>query len=106
MTLTPLRKNRDFMLLEAGQLLSTAGTNISGIAFPLLVLAETHSPARAGLVQAARFAPLVLVSPFAGAAADQRNRRRLMIGSDVVSALAIGTLVTALAIGHVAFLVI
>jgi Transmembrane secretion effector len=104
--LPPLRRNRDFVLLEAGQLLSTAGTNISGIAFPLLVLAETHSPAKAGLVQAARFAPMVLLSPFAGAAADQRNRRRLMIGADVVSALAIGTLVAAIATGRVPFLLI
>lgn len=106
MSLTPLRKNRDFMLLETGQLLSTAGTNISAIAFPLLVLTETHSPARAGIVSAARFAPMVLLSPFAGAAADQRNRRWLMIGADVVSALAIGTLVASIALGHVAFLLI
>ena len=59
MTHTPLRRNRDFMLLQAGQLLSTAGTSVSGIAFPLLVLGVTHSPAKAGLVQAARFMPLV-----------------------------------------------
>jgi len=104
MSLTPLRKNRDFMLLETGQLLSTAGTNMTAIAFPLLVLSETHSPAKAGLVQAARFVPMVLFSLPAGVAADQRNRRRLMIGSDAVSALAIGTLVAAIAIDHVSFL--
>lgn len=55
------------MLLQTGQLLSTAGTNISAIAFPLLVLAETHSPAKAGLVQAARFVPMVGLSLLAGA---------------------------------------
>jgi MFS family permease len=103
MTLAPLRKNRDFMLLETGQLLSTAGTNISGIAFPLLVLSETHSPAKAGLVQAARFVPLVLFSLVAGLVADQRDRRRLMIGADVVSALAIGTLVAAIAADRIAY---
>jgi hypothetical protein len=91
------------MLLQAGQLLSTAGTSVSGIAFPLLVLGVTHSPAKAGLVQAARFAPLVAISLFAGVAADRYDRRRLMIGADVVSAAAIGTLVATIAFGHVAF---
>jgi hypothetical protein len=41
----PLRRNRDFMLLQIGQLLSSAGTSSTSIAFPLLVLALTHSPA-------------------------------------------------------------
>jgi MFS family permease len=98
----PLRRNRDFMLLQAGQLLSTAGTSMSGIAFPLLALAVTHSPAKAGLVQAARFTPL-LVSLLAGVAADRHDRRRLMIGADVVSACAIGTLVAAIALDRVVF---
>jgi hypothetical protein len=106
MSAPPLRKNRDFMLLQTGQLLSTAGTNMSVIAFPLLVLAVTNSPAKAGVVQFARFAPLLLFSLIAGLAADQRERRRLMIGADVVSAFAIGVLVAAIAIGHVAFLLI
>src|SRR5580765_2330460 len=102
MTGTPLRKNRDFMLLQAGQLLSTAGTSMSTIAFPLLVLSETGSPAKAGLVSAARFLPMLLVSPFAGVTADQRDRKRMMIGADVVSAAAIGMLV-AIAVDTVPF---
>ena len=36
------------MLLQIGQLLSNAGTQSSSIAYPLLVLAVTHSPAKAG----------------------------------------------------------
>lgn len=99
----PLRRNRDFVLLQAGQLLSTAGTSMSGIAFPLLVLAVTHSPAKAGLVQAARFAPLVLISLPAGVAADRYDRRRLMIAADVVSAACIGALVLGIALDRITF---
>src|SRR6185437_10804419 len=44
----PLWRNRDFMLLQAGQLLSTFGSGISGIAYPLLTLAVTGSAAKAG----------------------------------------------------------
>ena len=41
----PLRRNRDFNLLWVGQVVSDLGANISAIAFPLLVLATTGSPA-------------------------------------------------------------
>lgn len=49
-----LWRNRDFQLLWSGQLVSTIGSQVSLLAFPLLVLAITHSPAQAGLVGAAR----------------------------------------------------
>ena len=52
---------------RAGQLLSTAGSSLSTIAYPLLVLALTHSPAQAGLVSFARAPPR---------AAPRASRRR------------------------------
>jgi hypothetical protein len=54
---TPLRRNRDFILLQAGQTLSTIEGQSTAIANPLLVLALTHSPAKAGLVGFARVLP-------------------------------------------------
>jgi hypothetical protein len=39
MSIVPLRRNRDFVLLEAGRLLSSAGTQLTTIAYPLLMLA-------------------------------------------------------------------
>jgi MFS family permease len=95
----PLRRNRDFMLLQAGQLLSTAGSGISRIAFPLLVLALTGSPAKAGIVQAAEFVPLALFSLPAGVVADRFKRKRVMIAADVVSAAAVAFLAAAI-LGH------
>ena len=47
MRMVPLRRNRDFVLLETGRLLSGAGTQLTTIAYPLLLLALTHSPASA-----------------------------------------------------------
>src|SRR5262249_41888540 len=37
----PLRRNRDFLLLQSGQLLSNVGTQSTQIVYPLLVLALT-----------------------------------------------------------------
>src|SRR5688572_7005158 len=73
----PLWRNRDFVLLEAGRLLSSAGNQISFIAYPLLALAETGSPAKAGLVSFARLLPSLLFSLLAGVAADRYDRRKL-----------------------------
>ncbi|HEY3584471.1 MAG TPA: MFS transporter, partial [Casimicrobiaceae bacterium] len=101
--MTPLRKNREFVLLQAGQLLSTAGTQATAIAYPLLVLALTHSPARAGVVGFASVLPYALFGLFAGVAADRWNRKRVMLAADGIRALAIGSLVAALAIGHATF---
>src|SRR2546421_259958 len=42
------------MLLQTGQLLSNVGTQSTAIAYPLLVLALTHSPADAGIVASIR----------------------------------------------------
>ncbi|HXY80287.1 MAG TPA: MFS transporter [Gaiellaceae bacterium] len=88
----PLRRNRDFVLLETGRLLSTAGTASTTIAYPLLVLATTHSPAKAGVVAFARLVPNAVFGLVAGFAADRLNRRRLMITADGLRALAIASL--------------
>src|SRR5271157_668992 len=74
--------NLDFLLLWWGQVVSGAGTASSQLAFPLLVLAVTRSPASAGLVGALRgIPPIVLLLP-AGALVDKWDRKRTMILSD------------------------
>ena len=99
----PLRRNRDFLLYQSGSLLSTFGSGISGIAYPLLTLALTHSAAKTGYVGALEFAPLVLLSVPAGVAADRFDRRRLMIASDLVGATALGLLAAAVLTGRVEY---
>jgi predicted MFS family arabinose efflux permease len=99
----PLWRNRDFVLLQSGQLFSTAGTQATQIAYPLLVLALTHSPSRAGVVGFASVLPYALFALFAGVAVDRWNRRMLMLAADAVRIAAIGSLVLALAVDHVGF---
>lgn len=101
-----LWRNREFVLLESGRLLSTAGTASTGIAYPLLVLALTSSPAKAGLVGFARLAPYALLALPAGVAADRWNRKSLMIGADASRALLLGLLAVAVQLEHAGWLLI
>ena len=101
--LLPLRRNRDFLLLQAGQLLSTFGSGVSSIAYPLLALSLTGSAANAGYVGAVEFAPVVLLSAAAGVAADRFDRRMLMIASDAAGAVALAVLAAAVLTQHARF---
>ena len=91
MSAIPLRRNRDFILLWSGQVVSTLGSEVSGLAFPLLVLSLTGSPAQAGIVGFARGLPYLLVYLPAGALVDRWNRKHVMLAADAGRALAIGS---------------
>ena len=99
----PLRKNRDFVLLQSGQLLSNVGSQTTQIAYPLLVLTLTHSPAKAGIVAFARALPMWLFALPAGLAADRFSRKRLMIVSDVIRTATVTALAVAVLVHHVAY---
>jgi len=101
-----LRRNRDFVLLQTGQLLSTLGNQSSYVAYPLLVLVVTGSPTKAGLVGFASILPYPLFVLPAGLIADRLDRKRVMIVADVVRALVLAGLVAALAAGDPPFALI
>ena len=96
-----LRRNRDFVLLQAGQLLSSTGSAFSSVAYPLLVLALTHSPAKAGLVSFARLAPIPVLALLAGAAADRWPRKPQLLAADAVRAVALASLAVLVALDPV-----
>ncbi len=88
----PLRRNSDFRMLWIGQLLSDTGTEIGMLAYPLLILALTHSAVLAGVVGTARaIARLCLQLP-AGALSDRFDRRLTMIICDSVRAVLLAVL--------------
>jgi MFS family permease len=99
----PLRRNRDYMLVAAGQGVSELGSQVSTVAYPLLVLALTHSPAKAGVVGLAATLPLPLLALPAGMLADHFDRKRLMLACDAIRAAALAALTIAVFGGHVAY---
>jgi len=91
--------NRDFVLLRAGQGVSVVGSGVSGLAFPLLVLAVTHSTIAAGLVGFFAGAPRLLFTLPAGVLVDRWDRKRTMILCDTGRALALGSIALTLYLG-------
>jgi MFS family permease len=91
-----LWRNRDFMFLWTGQVVSTLGTRITSLAYPLLVLALTGSPLQAGVVGFAQALPFLLVYLPAGALVDRLNRKRVMLVADAVRAGVLATVVAGL----------
>lgn len=95
----PLWRNRDYALLWSGQTVSLLGTQVTQIAFPLLVLSLTGSAAAAGLVAAARTLPYLLLTLPAGALVDRWDRRTTMVVCSAGSALALASVAIARAAG-------
>ncbi len=77
-----LLRNRDFMMLWSGQVISTLGTSASQIVYPLLILALTGSPAAAGIALALNATPYLVFSLPVGALIDRWDRKRTMILCD------------------------
>jgi MFS family permease len=100
-SVAPLRRNRDFMLLWSGQVVSTIGTRVTSVAYPLLVLALTGSPAQAGIVGFAQTLPFLLLYLPAGALVDRWPRKRTMILCDIGRALALGSVAVTAVLGTV-----
>src|SRR5262245_56917941 len=97
----PLRRNARFQLLWIGSAASALGSQLSALAFPLLVLAITGSPAKAGLVSAAHLASLVVVVALAGPLVDRWDRRRILIGCELARGLGMASVAGAVSAGVV-----
>jgi MFS family permease len=92
----PLRalRHRNFRLFWTGQLISLVGTWMQTIARGWLVLELTHSPFWLGMVGFATSVPVLVLSLWAGAVADNVSRRRMVIWTQ--SCLMLGALILAL----------
>jgi predicted MFS family arabinose efflux permease len=94
-----LWRNRDFLLLWGGQAISTLGSSISGIVYPLLTLAITNSPAAAGVATALGSLPYLIFSLPVGALIDRWDRKRVMILCDLGRTISVVSVPIALALG-------
>jgi MFS family permease len=91
----PLMNQRDFRLIWIGQMLSILGSRFSELALPWIVLHNTGSPLKAGLVVVcSQIAPLLLALP-AGAWIENQRKRPIAIWAELSRAVAMLVLVIA-----------
>jgi MFS family permease len=79
---------RTFFTVWSGQLISVTGSTMSAFAVQFWIYSETGSVTNLAMVSLAFSLPSVVVSPFAGALVDRWDRRRVMLASDSVAAVA------------------
>lgn len=97
----PLHRNRDFRRLWIGQACTELAAHGATLAYTLLALTLTGSPAIAGAVAAAGLAANVIACLPAGALIDRWDRRRTMITCEAIRAAALAGLGIAVFTDHV-----
>ncbi|HEV2640642.1 MAG TPA: MFS transporter [Actinocrinis sp.] len=95
-----LWSNRDYLGLWTGDAVSSLGTSMSAISYPLLILFVTGSVARAGLITAASLVGSVATMLWGGALADRVSRRAILVVCPLVQAAAVGVVAVWVARGH------
>ena len=90
-----LWRNRNFLTLWSGQIVSSLGSRMTATAMPLLVLALTGSATDAGVVGAVSALPYLLSLP-AGTLVDRWNLRRILFWSELAAGLALAGIPIAL----------
>ncbi len=78
---------RPFHLLITSLAVSTCGDWLYNVALLTFVYERTGSATWVSVSTAARVLPMVVLGPFGGVLADRCDRRRLMIGADVIRAI-------------------
>lgn len=80
-------RNRNFIMVVLGQIVSLFGNAILRFALPLYLLSETGSAALFGIVSACAFIPMIVLAPVGGIFADRVNKRNIMVILDFSTAL-------------------
>ncbi|HEY6294847.1 MAG TPA: MFS transporter [Streptosporangiaceae bacterium] len=96
----PLRRNLPFQTLWIGMTASTVGVSVADVAYPLIILAMTGSPALAGLFAAVQAAGMLVAGLPAGSLADRYDSRTIVIATEAARAAVTAGVVVALMAGQ------
>ena len=85
-----MRRRTPYVALLSSYVISVAGTSMSAIAVPWLVLTTTGSAAKTGLVAFAQMVPYVAAQALTGPLVDRVGLRRSFVWGNAVAAVAVG----------------
>ncbi|MBI2777017.1 MAG: MFS transporter [Chloroflexi bacterium] len=80
-------RKRDFSLMWSAQLVSTIGSSLTDLAAGILVYRVTESALNVGLTLMVTAIPTLFVGLFAGVFVDRFDRKRILLGSDLLRGL-------------------
>jgi MFS family permease len=95
-----------FTRLWTASTISNLGDGVVFAAFPLIVASLTRDPIAVSVLAFSLRLPWLLFALPAGVIVDRNDRRRLMVGADLVRATALGILAVALATGDPSLMVL
>lgn len=99
-----LWRNGAFLRLWFAQVVSNAGSAITGYALPLTaILVLGAGPAQMALLRGADFVPHLLFGLFAGVWIDRARRQPILVGADLGRAVLLATIPLATLLGVVSF---
>src|SRR5262245_3689130 len=81
------RGMRRFLILWAGQAVSMLGTGLGSFALGVWVFKQTGSTTQYAMISVATGLALIVMNPVSGALADRRDRRQLLLLSNVGAGL-------------------
>jgi len=94
-----VKRRAPFLALLSSYTISVAGTSMSALAIPWLVLTSTGSAAKTGLVGFATMAPYVAAMALIGPLVDRAGLRRSFVLGNAVAAVVVGAIPLAQALG-------
>lgn len=83
-------KNKNFIIVVIGQIISLFGNAIQRFCMSLYILDLTGSAATFSTILAVSTIPYILFAPIAGLLADRVNRKKIMVYLDLFSFLLLG----------------
>src|SRR5690349_5461092 len=101
--LPPSPGMRSFLVIWIGQFVSNLGTSLGSFTLGVWVYQQTGSTTRFAMVAVIAGVVGLLTAPFAGALADRMDRRRIMLFSNIGSAVMTALLASLLLTGRLAF---
>jgi len=88
-----------FVLFWLAQTVSGTGTSVTNVVLPILVFQRTGSPLQTAILSGLRVVPYLLFGLVAGALADRTDRRRLMVGCNLLNTALLGSIPAAALLG-------
>ena len=104
--LLPARLGSSFRWLWSASMLTNTGDGIALAAGPLLVASQTRDPFLVSLAFFCEFLPSLVLGSVAGVVVDRLDRRRIIVFVNLVRAVVLGLLATAIATGSVSIAVV